>query len=228
MSYRRAERALRQSRHGVEDFTSKSQLMTYEGVRAMYRGLQPQQVRFDRRDPVDAEQRLAIDDLASCTTTICGRAADTSAPRKPWSRCIRCMATTITPIWLVSSQYEDAQGTEADRQGSEPGHDGEVLAGDVARCSRPTAPTRFLTLPEIDGLSPTYFLVLRLEDASGKVVGSNFYWLSTKPETLDWAKSNWYTTPTASYADFTALVAVAQSQAESQPTTPNARDEETP
>jgi exo-1,4-beta-D-glucosaminidase len=57
----------------------------------------------------------------------------------------------------------------------------------------------------VDGLSPTYFVVLRLQDATGKLVGSNFYWLSTKPETLDWEKSNWYTTPTASYADFTAL-----------------------
>src|SRR6202023_2646170 len=26
-----------------------------------------------------------------------------------------------------------------------------------------------------------------------------------KPETLDWSKSNWYTTPTASYADYTSL-----------------------
>jgi exo-1,4-beta-D-glucosaminidase len=54
-------------------------------------------------------------------------------------------------------------------------------------------------------LSPTYFLVLRLEDSAGKLVGSNFYWLSAKPETLDWGKSNWYTTPTSSFADFTAL-----------------------
>jgi exo-1,4-beta-D-glucosaminidase len=37
------------------------------------------------------------------------------------------------------------------------------------------------------------------------LVGSNFYWLSTKPETLDWSKSNWYTTPTASFADYTSL-----------------------
>ena len=37
------------------------------------------------------------------------------------------------------------------------------------------------------------------------MVGSNFYWLSTRPETLDWEKSNWYTTPTSSYADYTAL-----------------------
>jgi exo-1,4-beta-D-glucosaminidase len=37
------------------------------------------------------------------------------------------------------------------------------------------------------------------------LVGSNFYWLSAKPETLDWAKSNWWMTPTDSFADFTAL-----------------------
>jgi exo-1,4-beta-D-glucosaminidase len=47
--------------------------------------------------------------------------------------------------------------------------------------------------------------VLRLEDSSGKLVGSNFYWLSTKPETLDWAKTTWWMTPTASYADYTAI-----------------------
>ena len=60
-------------------------------------------------------------------------------------------------------------------------------------------------IPQIEGLSPAYFLDLRVTDSGGKLVGSNFYWLSTKPETLDWAKSNWYTTPTASYADYTSL-----------------------
>ena len=33
----------------------------------------------------------------------------------------------------------------------------------------------------------------------------NFYWLSTKPETLDWDKSTWYHTPTKTFADYTAL-----------------------
>src|SRR5437773_9829260 len=47
--------------------------------------------------------------------------------------------------------------------------------------------------------------MLLLEDQNGKLVGSNFYWLSTSPEKIAWEKSNWYTTPTASYADFTAL-----------------------
>ena len=60
-------------------------------------------------------------------------------------------------------------------------------------------------MPEVQDLSATYFLLLRVEDASGKIVGSNLYWLSTKNETLDWEKSNWWTTPTIAYADYTAL-----------------------
>jgi exo-1,4-beta-D-glucosaminidase len=46
---------------------------------------------------------------------------------------------------------------------------------------------------------------LRLADSTGKLVGSNFYWLSTKPETLNWAKTTWWMTPTDSFADYTAL-----------------------
>ncbi|MBV9670270.1 MAG: hypothetical protein JOZ43_04875 [Acidobacteriales bacterium] len=61
------------------------------------------------------------------------------------------------------------------------------------------------SIPSIEGLSSTYFVRLSLEDASGKTVSSNFYWLSTKPETLDWKRSTWYYTPTSSFADFTAL-----------------------
>jgi len=46
------------------------------------------------------------------------------------------------------------------------------------------------TLPEIGGLSSTYFVSLVLEDPSGHPVSRNFYWLSTKLETLDWDKSH--------------------------------------
>ena len=64
---------------------------------------------------------------------------------------------------------------------------------------------KVLTLPDVSGLSPAYFISIRILDANGTQVGSNFYWLSTKPDTIDWAKSTWYMTPTASYADFTPL-----------------------
>ena len=107
-------------------------------------------------------------------------------------------------IWVVSSQYEDAKGLKLTAR---------VLNLDMREKysqqanvdAEADSTQKVLTIPDIDGLSATYFLILRLEDASGKYVGSNFYWLSSKPETLDWEKSNWYTTPTSSYADYTAL-----------------------
>jgi exo-1,4-beta-D-glucosaminidase len=60
-------------------------------------------------------------------------------------------------------------------------------------------------IPVLEGLSSTYFVRLALEDASGKTVSNNFYWLSTKPDDLDWDQSTWYYTPEKSYADYSAL-----------------------
>jgi exo-1,4-beta-D-glucosaminidase len=63
-----------------------------------------------------------------------------------------------------------------------------------------------LPLPaSIDGLSDTYFLRLELKDGNGKVQSINWYWLSKKGDSLNWKKSNWYTTPESSYADYSAL-----------------------
>ena len=49
-----------------------------------------------------------------------------------------------------------------------------------------------------------------LTDAAGKEVSRNVYWLSTKPDTLDWANTDWYYTPTTSYADLKGLSAMAR------------------
>src|SRR5213079_974028 len=81
----------------------------------------------------------------------------------------------------------------------------EKFAQTVAVDAAADSTARVLAIPEIQDLSPTYFLSLKVEDRGGKLVGSNFYWLSSKQETLDWKKSNWYTTPTANFADYTAL-----------------------
>ncbi|MFI1760548.1 glycosyl hydrolase 2 galactose-binding domain-containing protein [Streptomyces sp. NPDC020800] len=68
-----------------------------------------------------------------------------------------------------------------------------------------------LTLPSsVSGLSATYLLRLTLTDADGKEVSRNVYWLSTKPDTLDWAKTDWYYTPTTAYADLKGLSSMAQ------------------
>ena len=61
------------------------------------------------------------------------------------------------------------------------------------------------TLPQLAGLSRTYFVELSLESGDGQLVSRNVYWLSTQPDQLDWANSNWYLTPVTQYADLTAL-----------------------
>jgi len=107
-------------------------------------------------------------------------------------------------VWLVSSQYQDANNVKLTAKIYNLDMT-EKFAKD-AMVNAPSDSTRkIFALPDIPGLTPTYFLRLTLQDSNGQIVGSNFYWLSTSSESLDWEKSNWYTTPTATYADFTAL-----------------------
>ena len=77
----------------------------------------------------------------------------------------------------------------------------------------PDSSTRVFTLPTIDGLSTTYFVSLTLT-SEGQVKSRNFYWLSTREETIDWSRqeedptgeydiSTW--SPTKTFADYLAL-----------------------
>ncbi|MFD5074753.1 sugar-binding domain-containing protein [Streptomyces sp. NPDC058371] len=81
---------------------------------------------------------------------------------------------------------------------------GVSVGGDGARSTALTVPS------SVSGLSTTYLARLTLTDAQGKEVSRNVYWLSTKPDTLDWANTDWYYTPTTSYADLKGLNSMAQ------------------
>jgi len=81
----------------------------------------------------------------------------------------------------------------------------EKFAKEVTVDVEPDSSSRLFTIPDISDLTTTYFVKLTLADAAGKSLSSNFYWLSTKPEVHDWAKTRWYYTPLQSFADFTAL-----------------------
>jgi exo-1,4-beta-D-glucosaminidase len=72
------------------------------------------------------------------------------------------------------------------------------------------AVVRTVTLPSITDLTPTYFLRLTATDRTGKALSTNFYWLSTEEDVLDWAKSTWYYTPTTKHADLTQLTSLPQ------------------
>jgi exo-1,4-beta-D-glucosaminidase len=107
-------------------------------------------------------------------------------------------------VWLVSSQYDDAKGLKLSAKVYNLDMS-EKFSKELTLDAAADSTGKVLELPQMQDLSPVYFLALRLADNAGRIVGSNFYWLSSKPETLDWEKSNWYTTPTVSYADYTAL-----------------------
>ena len=64
---------------------------------------------------------------------------------------------------------------------------------------------RLFGVPESPGLSKTYFLKLRLESASGDLLSSNFYWLSTRRDELDWRAATYYHTPVTTHGDLTGL-----------------------
>ena len=62
-----------------------------------------------------------------------------------------------------------------------------------------------IAIPEPADISTAYFLNLQLLSASSELLSRNLYWLSTKPDELDFSKTEWYYTPQSSFADFSSL-----------------------
>ncbi len=73
------------------------------------------------------------------------------------------------------------------------------------------AVAKSIAIPEPAGIQPpAYFLNLRLFSGPGELLSRNFYWLSTRPDDLDFSKTEWYYTPQISFADFSALQDLAK------------------
>jgi exo-1,4-beta-D-glucosaminidase len=69
------------------------------------------------------------------------------------------------------------------------------------------------TVPQLPERSTTYFLKLYAAGRDGQVESNNFYWLSTKPDEMDWnATRGTAVTPQSAYADMTALQSLAPAQ----------------
>jgi exo-1,4-beta-D-glucosaminidase len=66
---------------------------------------------------------------------------------------------------------------------------------------------KVLQIPEVpsDATPTVYFIQLNLKDATGRLLSSNFYWLSTKKPEFDWEKTSLIHTPVTSYQDMTRL-----------------------
>jgi exo-1,4-beta-D-glucosaminidase len=187
----------------VQDFATKSQMQTYEGVRAMYEAYSR-----NKYQATGVIQWMLNNAWPSMIWHLYDYYLRPGGGYFGAKRAMEALHPIYGyddhSIWVVSSQYEDVTGLKLTTKIYNLDMT-EKFAQTDAVDALADSTAKIFALPDVAGLSPTYFLVLRLEDSTGKLVGSNFYWLSSKPETLDWAKTTWWTTPTASYADFTAL-----------------------
>src|SRR6266851_4103598 len=187
----------------VEDFAFKSQLMTYEGVRAMYEAY-----GRNKYEATGVIQWMLNNAWPSMIWHLYDYYLRPGGGYFGSKRAMEALHPIYGyddhSIWVVSSQYQDVKGLKL-TTGIYDLDATEKFSQENSLDAAADSTAKIFTLPDVSGLSPTYFVGLRLEDSTGKLVGSNFYWLSTKPETLDWAKSNWWMTPTESYADYTAL-----------------------
>jgi exo-1,4-beta-D-glucosaminidase len=187
----------------LEEFTSKSQLMTYEGVRAMFEAYGRN--KYTSTGVVQWMLNNAWPSMIWHLYDFYLRpGGGYFGAKKAMEPLHPVYGYDDHSVWVVSSQYQDAKGLRLTAKLLNLDMS-EKFSKQVSVDAAADSTNKIFVLPEVEGLSPTYFLLLKLEDGSGKQVGSNFYWLSTKPETIDWAKSTWWTTPTATYADYTAL-----------------------
>ncbi len=187
----------------VDDFAFKSQLMTYEGVRAMFEAYSRN--KYGSTGVIQWMLNNAWPSIIWHLYDFYLRPAGGYFGAKMAMEPLHPVyGYDDHSVWLVSSQYQDAKGLKLSARLLNLDMT-EKFAKEVAIDAPADSTQKLFALPEPDGLSSTYFLLLELKDAGGRRVGSNLYWLSTKPETLNWEKSNWWMTPTAQFADFTAL-----------------------
>jgi len=187
----------------VEDFAFKSQLQGYEGIRAMFEAYSRN--KYTSTGIVQWMLNNAWPSMIWHLYDYYLRPGGTYfGAKKAMETLHPIYGYDDHSVWVVSSQYQDVKGLKLTAKVLNLDMT-EKFSKEVNVDAVADSTNKVLSLPEITDLSPTYFLALRLKDASGRQVGSNFYWLSSKQETLAWDKSNWWTTPTESYADYTAL-----------------------
>jgi exo-1,4-beta-D-glucosaminidase len=186
----------------AQDYAMKSQMMTYEGVRAMYEAY-----GRDKYRATGVVQWM----LNNAWPSVIWHLYDYYLRPGGGYFGAKVAMEPLHPVYgyndrsisVVSSQYQDAKGLKLTAKVYDVDMK-EKFSKDATLDVAADTSVKSFAIPEIND-TPVYFVVLRLADASGKQVGSNFYWLSSKQEAIDWEKTNWYVTPTASYADYTAL-----------------------
>jgi exo-1,4-beta-D-glucosaminidase len=196
----------------VEDYAGKSQLVAYEGIRAMFEA-------FSRNKYVATGVIQWM--LNNAWPGLIWHLYDYYllpgggyfGAKKACEPLHPMYSYDDASVWVVNSTYQPVKGLKLVASALD--LSAKVLwSQETTVEAGPDSTTRLFAVPNelVAKAGPVYFLSLALSDSTGKTVGSGFYWLSSKAETFDWPKSTWYTTPTLSYADFTALARLPRVQ----------------
>jgi exo-1,4-beta-D-glucosaminidase len=186
----------------LEQFTMKAQAMNYEGIRAMFEAYGESKYKS-----TGVIQWMMNNGWPSTIWHLYDWYLRPGGGYFGAKKATETLHAQYSPkdgsLWIINSGYTDVPRLKLTAQVL--GLDGtHRTQKDFTSDAKADSATRISDAIPIDG-EGAYFLSLHLADASGKIVSSNFYWLSTKPDTLDWEKSTWYYTPATTYADFTAL-----------------------
>ena len=107
-------------------------------------------------------------------------------------------------VWVLNSQYRDANKLRVTAEVYDSNMK-ERFSRQQNLDAAADSTNKVFTLPELADLTPVYFLKLTLKDASGKLVGSNFYWLTARPETITHGLVNIDDGFAQTFADFRPL-----------------------
>jgi exo-1,4-beta-D-glucosaminidase len=187
----------------LSDFTWKSQAMTYEGERAMFEAYGGSKYQ---------------------ATGIIQWMLNNAWPGLIWHlydydlRPAGGYFGTKKALELVHPQFSYADRTVAVVNGKQEPQKGlklvakaydlsmkELFSREASIDVAADGVTKGFAIPEPVGAANTYFLNLQLYASGGELLSRNFYWLSTKLDVLDFAKTEWFYTPITSYADLAGL-----------------------
>jgi len=187
----------------VEDFSFKAQVASYEAIRPMFES-------FAANRPL--------------TTGLIQWMLNSAWPETYWqlydwylmpNGAFYGTRAACQPVSLVYNYTEQTVVAVNETLTAQTGLTATVRAVDLAMEKtrlleipieiEPGRPHEVVSLADFDAPSDVWFLDLRLTDASGTEVARNFYWLATTDDELDYENSLWFVTPAKTFADFTAL-----------------------
>jgi exo-1,4-beta-D-glucosaminidase len=187
----------------LEDYVQKAQLMTYEGERAMFEAY----ARNKYSSASGVVQWLLNNSWPSLIWHLYGYDFGTAGGYFGAKKANEPLHIQYSyddrSIVVVNQTQEPTVGLSAAVRVYDT--DSQLrFALDFPVAVAADAATRVMALPEIEHLSPTYFVKVTLLKGAA-IVSSNWYWLSHKSEVSDFKRTDWDYTPVTQFSDFTDL-----------------------